>query len=168
MDHRRLLAVLPEPGPRPEPPLRLELARGLIQETQRELRARSDDRREAIVLWAGRPTGRGRAVISHLVLPRFASNRVHLTIPPPERHHLANWLRDERLLIFSDLHTHPRAAFLSAADIAAPFSIRDGFYATVIPEFAKGAPGVGWRSYEALAGQWREVSPEERFRELSI
>ena len=168
MHHHRLLDQLPAPGPRPEAPVQLDLAPGLFAATQRELRTRSDGRGEAIVLWAGRPTGDGHAMVSHLLLPSFLSSRDRLTIPRDERHRLAAWLLEQQLLIFSDLHTHPHQAFLSQADVAAPFSTRDGFYATVIPDFATGEPGAGWRAYEAISGRWHEISIRERFHELGV
>ena len=160
--------ALPGPAPRPSPPVSLLLAPGLLTATQDELRERSDRRREALVLWAGRPGTDRAAVISHLVIPRFISVRDHLTIPREERHLLANWVRAEQLLIFSDLHTHPGRAFLSPADVAAPFSTRDGFYATVIPDFALGEPLEEWRTYEAIDGRWNEVDPRRRFHEHRV
>jgi hypothetical protein len=168
MEVRVFTDSIPEPGRRPDAPVDLVLAPGLLAATQDELLARSDGRREALVLWAGRSSPDGRAVISHLLTPAFVSRRDHLTIPPAERHLLADWVRGEQLLIFSDLHTHPTRAFLSSADIAAPFSTRDGFYATVIPNFARGAPGEDWRLYEVLNGRWHEVPPKARIRELSL
>jgi hypothetical protein len=168
MEVRMFAATLPGPGPRPAPPVDLLLAPGLLAATQDELRERSDRRREALVLWAGRPTHDGRALISHLLMPEFISRRDHLTIPPAERHRLADWVRAQQLLIFSDIHTHPTRAFLSSADIAAPFSTREGFYATVVPDFAQGPPMHGWRMYEALDAQWHEVDPEARIHELGL
>lgn len=150
------------PAQRPQPPVRLDLAQGLLEATQVALRNGSAGVREAIVVWAGRPTSHGGALVSHLLLPRFVSRRDYLTIPQAERVEIANYLRAERLLAFADLHTHPRHAFLSAADIAAPFSVRDGFYAIVVPNFAAGAPGVGWRLYEVRRRRWSEASAHER------
>ncbi len=74
---------------------------------------------------------------------------------------IAEYLRSERLLAFGDLHTHPGRAFLSDADRNRPFSQRDGFLAVVIPDFAAGAPGVGWRFYEVRSGIWDEIAPQE-------
>jgi hypothetical protein len=168
MEARVFMSSLPAPRPRPLGPIALLVAGGVLAATQDELRRLSDGRREALVLWAGRALDDTHAVISHLLLPESASRRDHLTVPPAERHRLADWVRAEQLLIFSDLHTHPREAFLSAADIAAPFSTRDGFYATVIPRFAMDAPGEGWRMYEARGGGWSEVLPESRIHELGV
>lgn len=168
MDVRVFHDDLPAPARRPDAPVDLLLSPGLLQATQQELRGRSDARREALVLWAGRATSDGRALISHLLAPETLSRRDFLTIAPAERHALAAWLRAEQLLVFSDLHTHPGAAFLSRADIAAPFSTRDGFYATVVPNFAQGAPMTDWRMYEATGGRWQEVLPETRVHELSV
>lgn len=153
--------------PRPSPPVHLRLADGLLAATQAELRQRSDLRREALVLWAGRPS-QDAIDVTHLVLPRFISRRDYLTLPASERHRLVDWLRQNELLVFCDLHTHPGRAFLSAADIAAPFSSRDGFYAIVVPDFASGATAAGWRMYEARDGRWAEVLLRERIRGLSI
>jgi hypothetical protein len=159
---------LPEPGRRPSAPVALQLPAGLAQRTQHELRTASDERREAIVLWAGRPAGQGTALISHLLLPAFESDFDRLVIPPPVRHELATWLRHERLIVFADLHDHPHEAFLSEADVVAPFSSKDGFYAVVIPDFATGEPLRGWRVYEALGGSWHERRLEDRFHELTV
>lgn len=162
MDAQVLDVELPAPRPRPPIPVRLRPAHGLIDATQSALREGSDARREAIVLWAGRAAGDGTAMISHLLRPRFVSRRDHLTIPQPERLSIAAYLRAEKLLAFADLHTHPRTAFLSDADVAHPFSVRDGFYAAVIPDFALGEAGYGWRFYVVHARRWTEIDPKER------
>lgn len=168
MEVRTFDLPLPDPATRPKPPVSLLLGPGLLAATQEELRERSDRRREALVLWAGRADPDGCALISHLVMPEVVSRRDHLTIPPEERHRLADWVRAERLLIFSDLHTHPGRAFLSTADVSAPFSTRDGFYATVVPDSAQSEPLERWRMYEAVAGRWHEVIPEARIDELRL
>lgn len=162
MEARRFTETIPPPRWRPEPPVRLRLADGLLAATQEALRDRSDGHQEAIVLWAGRATGDHDALVSHLILPEFVSHRHGLTIPQPERLVVANYLRRDQLLAFADLHTHPRRAFLSDADEATPFSIKDGFYAVVIPHFALGQTAAGWRFYEALRARWREVDPAGR------
>lgn len=162
MNVQILSRELPAAGPRPSAPVRLRPVTGMVAATQDALRLGSDGRREAIVLWAGRAGRDGVAVISHLLMPRFVSRRDFLTIPQDERVELARYLRAEGLLAFADLHTHPRQAFLSDADIARPFSVRDGFYAAVIPDFAVRAPGEGWRFYEAQARIWTEIDPKER------
>jgi len=113
------------------------------------------------VLWAGRPADSKSAIVSHLILPAFVSSHDFLTIPKEERVAIAEYLRSERLLAFGDLHTHPGRAFLSDADRNRPFSQRDGFLAVVIPDFAAGAPGVGWRFYEVRSGIWDEIAPQE-------
>jgi hypothetical protein len=159
---------LPPPGPRPSAPLVLHLPAGLTERTQEELAVASEKRREAIVLWAGRSTVDGAALITHLLMPTFESDFDRLVIPPRVRHELALWLRRERLLVFADLHDHPHEAFLSEADVVAPFSSKDGFYAVVIPSFATGEPLRGWRTYEAIGGHWHERAIGSRFRELPV
>jgi proteasome lid subunit RPN8/RPN11 len=141
----------------------LRLAEGLLERTQAALREASADTREALVLWAGRPEGAG-GVVSHLLLPRCASGPDYLTVPRDERLAVATFLRREQLLLFGDLHTHPEAAFLSRADRTRPFSVMDGFYAIVVPDFGDGSVGLGWRAYEAIARDWQEVSPAARFQ----
>jgi len=158
----RQFGELVHPAMRPGPPVILELAAGFGAATQEVLRAASDNRHEAICLWAGRAGGHGRAVITHLIEPLFESTAVWLTVPPQERLIIADFLRSERLLMFADVHTHPEEAFLSPLDRARPFSVRDGFYAGVVPDFALGDFGIGWRLYEVIGGQWRGVEMTER------
>lgn len=169
MNVYRFTDDMPAPAPRPRPPVMLRLAGGVIDATQRLLCEGSDRWREAIVLWAGRADDDGTALISHVVAPLFDSGPNWLTIPLEERSVVVQFVRRERLLLFADLHTHPRGAFLSSADRARPFSARRGFYAVVIPEFAQGRPGDGWRFYEADAdAAWTEVRAPERVDGWSI
>jgi hypothetical protein len=154
-------AGLPPAGARPAPPLIMRPEPGVIAATQEALRLGSAGRREAIVLWAGRPLKGSSVSISHLILPRFESSARHLVLPQRERIAVADYLRRERLLAFADLHTHPFEAFLSDADRARPFSSRDGFFAVVIPNFGAGRPGEGWRFYTATRGDWNEVRAME-------
>jgi proteasome lid subunit RPN8/RPN11 len=141
----------------------LRLADGLLERTQAALREASADTHETLVLWAGRPEGAG-GVISHLLLPRCTSGHDYLTVPRDERLAVATFLRREQLLVFADVHTHPGAAHLSLMDRTRPFSTMDGFYAIVVPDFANGPAGIGWRAFEATVGDWQEVSPDSRFQ----
>jgi hypothetical protein len=162
MEIRQYRELAVEPAARPGPPVVLDLATELGAGTQEVLRVASDGRREAICLWAGRAIADGRAVITHLIVPLFESTAYWLTVPPEERLIIAEFLRSERLLMFADVHTHPEEAFLSPLDRARPFSVRDGFYAGIVPDFAAGEFGQGWRLYEVLAGQWRGVEITDR------
>jgi len=148
-------ATLPKPGPRPAPPVRMELANGVLGGTQEALRTASAGRREALVLWAGRPVG-GGALITHVIAPEFDSGYDYLDVTGAVRAEVAAVLRRERLLVFADLHTHPHQAFLSVADQISPYSTLTGFHAIVIPDFATGAPGVGWRLYTYTGSVWKE------------
>lgn len=162
MEARAFSNVLPDVGKRPAPPVRLQLADGLLATTQAALRDGSGGVREAIVLWAGRPIDGATALISHLLLPEFVSGRDFLTIPKEERFQVAAYLRGERVLAFADMHTHPEEAFLSKPDRRHPFSERDGFYTVVIPDFGTRPPGEGWRFYEVRSGVWDEVHAGQR------
>jgi hypothetical protein len=159
------MGQLPPPASRPTPPVRLLLALGLAAATQRALREGSDGVREAICLWSGRALADGTAVISHLIVPIFDSTDRFLTVAPTERALVANYLRQEQLLLFADVHTHPREAFLSQLDRQRPFSVRNGFYAAVVPDFGQHEPLRGWRWYEVTERVWTEINPEERIDE---
>jgi hypothetical protein len=158
---QRLADKLPLPGPRPASP-RLALADLTVSTTQAELRLLSQGARESFAIWAGRPLG-DSAMISHVISIECPANRYRLAVPSDSRAELATLLHREKLLAFADLHTHPDEAFLSAADRAEPFSSRPGFYSIVIPRFASGTPGSGWRAYQATEHTWQEVCCCDRF-----
>jgi hypothetical protein len=153
----------PGPGPRPEPPVSVTVSGEILDLTQQQLRSVSAGVRESMVVWAGQPHAAG-AIITHIITPEVRSTRDHLTIPSATRAELATYLQQEGLLLFADLHTHPAEAFLSYADQARPLSARPGFYAIVVPDFAVGPPGAGWRCYEATGSAWDEVIFGDRFR----
>ena len=154
---------MPGPAPRPAPPVTLTLSSGLLEFTQRQLRSLSGGTREALVVWAGRVHRRG-ALVTHVITPETCAHYDYLTVPSGTRAELATYLRREDLLLFADLHTHPTVAFLSRADRARPLSIRPGFYAIVVPEFAIGPAGSGWRWYESTGTDWEEVTCDDRLR----
>lgn len=156
IDVESFAAHLPQPAPRPAPPVTLHLSDGVLRYTQDLLRARSDARREALAVWAGRASPPG-ALITHVFAPDTDSSYNRLTVPSVARVELAAYLRREQLLAFADLHTHPGKAFLSPADRVRPFSARPGFYAIVIPDFALGEPGTGWRTYASTGTDWKET-----------
>jgi hypothetical protein len=160
---RSFATQMPSPAPRPAPPVTLTLSSGLLDFTQRQLRSLSAGTREALVVWAGR-VHRGEALVTHVITPEACAHYDHLTVPSGTRAELATYLRREDLLMFADLHTHPTAAFLSRADRAKPLSIRPGFYAIVIPDFAVGPAGSGWRCYESTGTDWEEVNRNDRLR----
>ncbi len=149
------------PGPRPAAPVHLRLADGVLAGTQELLRSLSNGSRESLVLWAGRSTDRG-AVITHVIAPEVEAGYDWLDVPSASRGEVALLLRRERLLVFSDLHTHPETAFLSVADQQRPFSTLPGFYAIVVPDFACGTPGVGWRMYAYNGTRWEEEDCAQR------
>jgi proteasome lid subunit RPN8/RPN11 len=153
----------PPPGRRPAPPVALLIPPGAIDTTQRALRSASRSGTESLVVWAGRTDPTGGAVITHLLHPACHASADHLTVPFDERRQLADYLLANELLLLADLHTHPGPAFLSEADRARPFSIRDGVYAIVIPRFATGPAGAGWAIYETRHRDWHETTAEERF-----
>jgi proteasome lid subunit RPN8/RPN11 len=160
---QRIGAGRPGPGLRPGPPVSVTVSREILDITQQQLRSVSAGVRESMVVWAGQPLAAG-AVITHVITPEVRSTRDHLTMPSATRAELAMYLRQEGLLLLADLHTHPAEAFLSCADQARPLSTRPGFYAIVVPDFAAGSAGAGWRCYEATESGWNEVIFGDRFR----
>lgn len=134
--------------------------------TQERLRALAGGVRESLVLWAGRPSGASSALISHLVEPDVKAEFDRLSVSAPGRAELSTWLVEQRLLAFADLHTHPTIAFLSDADRRAPYSVLRGFFSVVIPDFARGLPGEGWRYYLRTADDWAEVRGDVAVLEL--
>ena len=158
---QRLTDQLPAPGPRPARP-KLLLADAAVAVTQTELRLLGGGTREAFAVWAGRSLGES-AFISLVISIECPADRYRLAVPSDSRAEVAALLHREKLLAFADLHTHPEEAFLSAADRAEPFSSRPGFYSVVIPRFASGTPGEGWRAYQAAEDNWQEVCCRDRF-----
>jgi hypothetical protein len=152
---------MPEPALRPTPPVTLILSSGVLEYTQHQLQSLSAGTREALVVWAGR-THDQAALVTHVITPDACASYDHLTLPSLTRAELASYLSRERLLAFADLHTHPTRAFLSQADRARPLSIRRGFYAIVVPDFAAGPAGREWRCYESTGSDWEEVNFNDR------
>ena len=122
---------------------------------------------EALVFWAGIPIGQS-AYITELLIPMCHSSYNRLVVPQDERSAVLAHIRTRRLLVFADLHTHPGAAYLSEADRVRPFSNRPGFYAVVVPNFATGMPGSGWRAFEAVPGGWTEVMLDARIESVPV
>jgi hypothetical protein len=154
--------IAPTKLERPAPPVTLAVPPCGLERTQDELRALSNGVRESLVLWAGHPVDEHRAQITHVLSLHCPAGALHLVVPRSERLAALAYVRQHDLLIFADLHTHPAKAFLSEADRARPFGSRDGFYAIVVPDFARGIAPNGWAMYEAQERGWCSVDVRER------
>lgn len=152
----------------PPRPARLSVPAGLTAATAAALREAGDAGREGLVLWAGRPDGSPVMTVSALIEPDVVGERDWMSVTAQGRLEVVAYLREDDLLVAADVHTHPAEAFLSPVDAAHPYSARPGHLAVVVPSFARGPVGAGWRAYELDGRRWLERRLEEVLRERGV
>ena len=153
----------------------LEIPEPLWERTWAGLRSRGDGEREAACIWAGTRGPDVWKVDEVLFFDAFdggaeAGLLFHVTSREATTSLFA-LLRERRLQIIADVHTHPADwVDLSLTDAAHPIEYRIGLLALVLPNFAEDAPElsiVGVHEYLG-SGAWRRLTAHEAVRRIQI
>lgn len=110
--------------------------RTVLKETLQELAKRGWRRTERVALWLARRRETSVAV-QELYVPQYRASSDYFHIPPVSMAKLMEHLRNERLMIGAQLHTHPLEAFHSAADDRWAIIRHAGALSIVIPDFGR-------------------------------
>jgi len=142
----------------------------IVDHTELVLRQAGVHGDEGFAIWAGTIAG-GDVYVATLVVPRASGGSTHGEISAETTASVLNALDERDLVPVMQLHSHPRAAFLSDEDAIRPLVAVPGFISAVIPSFGfvDLADVSLWSAHE-FAGphQWRELETGERRRRLII
>lgn len=143
----------------------------IIDHTELILRQRGACGEEGFALWAG-TLAAGDAFVSTVVLPAVeSSHKFRGEISPATAAALFEELDFLDLVPVAQIHSHPRAAFLSAIDAERPLVAVPGFLSIVVPDFGfVDLTDVRlWRAYAfKRRDRWTELDEVERRRRLII
>jgi proteasome lid subunit RPN8/RPN11 len=112
----------------------IKISISLIARTVQVLHAASDV--ERVVLWLGRRGAQG-ITVSEVYVPVQETEADYFRIPPKGMEALLGHLRDQRLMVAAQLHTHPHEAFHSPADDRWAIVRHVGALSLVIPDFCQ-------------------------------
>lgn len=135
----------------------------LWERTWLGLRARGYGQREAACVWAGESSDleeRVSEVIFLDDLPGVESFALQHRTTRKATAVLFEQLREKRLSIVADVHTHPEEwVDLSWVDKAHPIEYRPGLTALVLPGYATGAPSLKETGVHVYLGdgEWRHL-----------
>lgn len=108
----------------------------LVQETLAFLQRSGSRRHEGIVLWLGRKAD-GRIDVVEAYQPAHIAEADIFRIPPASMNSLKERLRNTRLMVAAQVHSHPMEAFHSLADDRWAIVRHVGAASVVIPYFAQ-------------------------------
>jgi hypothetical protein len=106
----------------------------LVEASIRELRAAGAALQERLVLWAGHPDA--RAKVSTVIVPPQEADIDFFRVPPAGMRQVFDSLRQDRLAILAQVHSHPQEAFHSEADDDWAIVRHAGALSIVLPFFA--------------------------------
>ncbi len=109
--------------------------RSIIEQTLSILKDAGRTRQECLVLWLGERRRDGIKV-SSVLRPQQIAGQDFFRIPPQSMRSIMRRLRDERLMIAAQVHTHPFEAFHSEADDRWAIVRHVGALSFVLPYFA--------------------------------
>lgn len=110
--------------------------RSTIEQTLSILKDAGRTRQECLVLWLGQRRNDGITVRSAL-RPQQIAGQDFFRIPPQSMRSIMKRLKDERLMIAAQVHSHPFEAFHSEADDRWAIVRHVGALSFVLPYFAK-------------------------------
>lgn len=155
---------------RPEPPFNLVFPQNLIDAGTEHLRGRLGC--EELVLYSGVVID-GDVLITSLLMPDTIASWGHVEIVRTEQPVIVDWLREQRELLFVEMHTHGGrsrwSTRISSVDTAHPVSVRNGFLTVIVPAHAEdgidfAAAGV----WECSQLAWSRLSKRQVARRISV
>lgn len=137
----------------------------ILENTLSELSAAGRNKSERVALWLGARRG-GNIQIETLWVPEQQAGYDFFDIPPRAMKALFGELRDRRLMVAAQIHTHPREAFHSYADDKWAIVRHVGALSLVIPYFAQRTGAATFVRDAAVfvlspKNQWIEAAPTE-------
>lgn len=137
----------------------------LIERTLSQLKDAGQRRCECVILWLGRRSGDCIDVVDAYRPKQVARNDM-FQIPPASMNTLYAELRQNRLMVAAQVHSHPMEAFHSRADDRWAIIRHEGALSLVVPYFASDTTTANFLeqtkifqfSDEAI---WTEVPREE-------
>ena len=139
--------------------MHLKLGEGLLRETFDVVRNCGDTRRECVVYWAGSIEEPG--FVDRVIHPDHIGEPGYYELEQDWLNGIWFRLRDERIEIRLQVHTHGGRAFHSKLDDDYPFLQTAGFGSLVIPSYGFGPVGLSATYLVELTreGTWQELDP---------
>ena len=149
----------------------LSCSEELIGQTLQHLRQGGEWQNETAVLWLGKRTTSAETVIE-VFRPQQVSDRDFFQIPPEAMRALLTYLREKRLSILAQIHSHPAEAFHSEADDKWAIVRHIGALSLVVPWFASRTEVATFLTHIAAyqldsIDRWQEVTASDVMEILS-
>lgn len=151
----------------------LSCAAPLVSETLDELRTAGRVEKERVVLWLSpRPLLAASAIVE-IYVPEQEAEMDYFRIPPSGMRALMAHLRERKLVLAAQVHSHPNEAFHSRADDKWAIVRHEGALSIVVPNFAAGVDARNFLNMAAvfrLTGddRWLEVRPDELDKKIRV
>jgi len=111
-------------------------SQSIVAGTLASLREAGRDGRERVVLWLSPRGETAEYTIAEFFVPRQETAEDYFRIPPDSMRELMAHLRDRRLSLRAQVHSHPKDAFHSRADDKWAIVRHEGALSIVVPRFA--------------------------------
>jgi proteasome lid subunit RPN8/RPN11 len=133
-----------------------------MAQTQHVLRAYGEHGCEGLVLWVGTVEEKS-AAITRVVVPEQNSIKsesgVGYFVEQPALFRLSQFLRDEKLRLIAQVHSHPTDAYHSDTDDRYAIVTEEGGFSLVVPDFARRPMTLDECAiYRLMRGSWIELS----------
>lgn len=136
-----------------------------IDETLRQLRGAGKRGVEHVVLWLAKPS-QGSLQVERIYTPAQQARKDNFVIPRASMGELMSYLRQYRLMVAAQVHSHPGPAFHSKADDEWAIVRHKGALSIVIPDFAVDTTLDNFADRAAFFemsfdGQWAQIRQNE-------
>lgn len=112
----------------------VKVPKNLVYSTLEEIQKAGMNRQERLVLWLGKNTSSDK-VITEIFIPQQISDVDYFHLSSESMKNTLRYLRERRLKIIMQVHSHPADAFHSAADSRWAIIRHEGALSLVIPYF---------------------------------
>ena len=150
----------------------IKASQAIVRETLLALQKAGQDGNEGIVLWLGNRFGGDAGTVQAAYVPLHQAEKDRFWIPYEGMEALMARLRDDRLALLAQVHSHPGRAFHSEADDRWAIVRYAGALSIVAPSFARQTSPETFTQHCAFFqltsnDTWLEVKPAPTIFEVT-
>jgi len=152
--------------------LNLHYSEYILKQTLNSLCDGGQEKRECIVLWLGKKSG-STISVSEVLMPRHYAETDYFHIDRSSMLEIQTYIRENRLMIAAQVHTHPMQAFHSKADDDWAFIRHVDALSIVLPYFAKNISSDNFMEEAAVfklseKNTWDHIKGEELTKRCAL
>jgi hypothetical protein len=146
--------------------MKIKIPKSLLNTSLSEIKNKALDKHEGFALWLGRRSGEAAGLVTEVFVPEYNSGALFYRITDIGDEQLIRHLKDKKLVVLAQIHSHPEEAFHSKTDDELATVNYIGGLSFVVPDFGLTTDTLNFSKRSKVyklehGGFWKESSPDD-------